>query len=316
MTVQNQYVMTTFLTVWLMITSQLFATPQNSQQPSTHCQAVLEFLNSQPNLNWIKADYSLIAARGEIRPADFDNTMALRELPSYLRDQINHTNKNGLWQHKVTTLTGLRNWAERKIKKRITNLARAPEGLRQLDLWMHDKNGKEAGFAIRQFLKPDVGYFGVGHGMAGGDVHAIYPFTIQGKPVVVVEIQVEPIITLFSKLPAVKKSRFIFYKTCSGGLPGEKSEANAIQLARESGVPVIAPMGVLVNNCTGFDDAPPQWRTWVEEEETEKLLHRDESFRVFLPDGTSKRLTFDKMKSLLFKKEFHSNISYSDEQDQ
>ena len=280
--------------------------------PKRYCQSVIEALGEPPNLGWIRAGLRLGAASKKIKPEDMDITQAVTQLPTELREKLKKTDDEGYLEDKMNTLRSLRNWADREIKERVLNLRGAPQNFRQFDLWIHDKNGSEGGFAIRQSLKPDVGYFGVGHGNAGGEVHVLYPFTVKSEPVVEVQIDVDKVIEIYSKLPGVRSSRFIFYKTCSGGLPRENSEADAVRLAKATGVPVVAPMGVLVNSGNIVEGKKRQWETSVEEEETEKRLPKNKAFRVFYPDGTSKAISFKKMKELIIRDEFHSKVVYTE----
>lgn len=278
----------------------------------SRCLSIIQALGEKPDLRWIRTGFRVRAIREKIRPEEIDLTQAMGQLPKMLRESLTEADAEGFLAKKTDKLEQLRKWADRKIKDRILNLTRAPQGLRQFDLWMHDKNGNEGGFAIRQLLKPDVGYFGVGHGNAGGQVHLIYPFTVWRKPIIEVQIDVDKMIEIYSKLPGVRSSRFIFYKTCSGGLASQDGEPDAVRLARASGVPVIAPMGVLFNSGNIIEGKKRHWETSVETEETEKLLPKNKAFRIFMPDGTSKELSFEKMKELIIRDEFLSRVTYTE----
>lgn len=277
------------------------------------CLPLIQALGENPDLRWIRSGLRVRAMREKIKPEEIDLTQAVGQLPKMLRESLAESDAEGYLVDKTDKLRQLRNWADREIKERVLNLTRAPEGLRQFDLWVHDKNGSEGGFAIRQLLKPDVGYFGVGHGNAGGEVHVIYPFTVKGEPIIEVQIDVDKMIETYSKLPGVRSSRFIFYKTCSGGLRSEEGEPDAVRLAKASGVPVIAPMGVLVNSGNVIEGKKRQWETSVETEETEKRLPKNKAFRIFMPDGTSKSLSFKKLKELIIRDEFHSRVIYTED---
>lgn len=298
------------LTVMLLVVGIGFAEEGSPQPFRRLCQPIIEFLGSETDITWVRAGLRVNMARGRIKAQELDQTQAVAQLPKEIREKLHDVDEEGNLKDGVNTLRQLRNWAEREIKKRVFNLRRAPEGLRQFDLWVHDKNGSEGGFAIRQLLKPDVGYFGVGHGNAGGDIHVIYPFTVDEKPIVEVQIQVDKVIELYSKLPGVRNSRFIFYKTCSGGLSTKEGEADAVRLARATGVPVIAPMGVLVNRGDKIEGKKRHWATSVEDENSEKTLPQGKAFRIFMPDGSSKAVSFSRLKKLIIKDEFLSRVTY------
>lgn len=298
------------LTVTLLIAGIGFAEEGGAHPYGRLCKPIIEFLGSDSDIPWVRAGLRVNLARGKIKAQELDKTQAVEQLPKELREKLHDVDEEGNLKEGVNTLRQLRNWAEREIKKRVFNLRRAPEGLRQFDLWVHDKNGSEGGFAIRQLLKPDVGYFGVGHGNAGGDIHVIYPFTVDEKPIVEVQIQVDKVIELYSKLPGVRKSRFIFYKTCSGGLSTNEGEADAVRLARATGVPVIAPMGVLVNRGDIIDGKKRHWTTSVEDEKSEKTLPPGKAFRIVMPDGSSKAISFKRLKELIIRDEFLSRVTY------
>ena len=285
----------------------------NDLSPSSRrCLSVFEFLQREKDLSWVTSYFKATAVRKKLRPSDIDDTSMVRMLPPELKEKLTTPNQDGFVKLDRKTLIALKNFSEKVIRQRLLNLQRAPDGLRQWDLWVHDKNGKEGSFAIRQLLKPDVGFFGVGHGRAGGNHHVVYPITIQDEALIRVEMDVDKIIELYSKLPGVKSSKVIFYKTCSGGLTDEHGEADAVRLARATGVPVIAPMGILFNRGELIGQSQRQWLTGVKDEHTRVLVPEEKAFRIFNPDGKSKPITFQQLKDLIIRQDQHSRVIYGD----
>ncbi|NBT59266.1 hypothetical protein EBT16_10835 [bacterium] len=194
------------LTFILLLVSTLKAYP-------VECGPVLEWLSKDNGLEWVKASVRPEILLRKWRPENFDSTQVFQTLPSKLKAKLQAVDQNGFLKIDRLSREALEAHCEKVIRQRLLNLKRAPEDLRQLDLWMHDMNGKEAGFAIRQALRPEVGFFGVGHGEPGGDRHELYPITLNGVPLVRVRMDVEKIIDLYSKLPGVRSSKVLFYKT-------------------------------------------------------------------------------------------------------
>jgi hypothetical protein len=289
-----------------------FASPRRKVSSKVACRQVLDRISPDKDLSWVKAQFSALPENRFFKAQDLDETPSFRRLPEDLKKKLTTPDKNGMITVDKALRKGLEDWTAKMVRERISNLEKAPQGLRQLDLWVHDKNGPDGSFAIRQLIKPEIGFFGVGHGKEGGDLHAIYPLTVNHKPILKVEMDVDKIIETYAKLPGVKNSKYIFYKTCSGGLSGLTSESDAARLARGTGVPVIAPMGILYNEGKVITEGKGQreWETHVSTEPGQPALPKNKAYKIFTPDGKQQSLTFKKMVDLIIRADLKSRVSY------
>ena len=300
------------LTGAFLVPAPAFGTPGSQGNSNESCRDVLKKVSAEVDLSWVRAQFSATQENRYFKVADLDETPSFRRLPEDLKKKLTTPDENGMVTVDRDLRKGLEEWAGKMVRDRIAHLVKAPEGLRQLDLWVHDKNGPDGSFAIRQLIKPDIGFFGVGHGRAGGDEHAIYPLTVNHKPILKVEMDVDKIIEVYAKLPGVKSSKYIFYKTCSGGLSGFIAESDAARLARATGVPVIAPMGVLYNEGKIVTEGKGQreWETYVSTEPGQPALPKNKAYKIFTPDGKQQSLAFKKMVDLIIRDDLKSRVSY------
>ncbi|MFM8312700.1 MAG: hypothetical protein ACKOA8_00270 [Deltaproteobacteria bacterium] len=292
---------------WLLLLSTLIENSgsANSKNPK-ECETLFK------KLNWVRARYVGDKEEKKSSPEPIKQNKAFRMIPEDLRESlISISDNTGQGSPSTEVQMRLEAWAYRLIEKRIDNLKKATPNFRQLDFWMYDKNGPEAGFAIRRYLKPEVGFFGVGHGKAGGDFHSLYPVIAGNHSLLQIQLSVNSIIDAYAALPGVKKSSYIFYKTCSGGLGSEDSTADAERLAKATGVPVIAPMGILSNSTKVDSSKHVIWSSGVLISKKPRIYtDKDSAYRIFTPDGKSEPITFQKMKELLFRPEAHPFIQY------
>lgn len=301
-----------FLTGAILLSGNSFGAPSRRKLSKGRCQDALEKVAPEKDLSWVKAQFSLKPENRYFKAQDLDETPSFRILPSEIKKKLTTADKDGMVTVDKELRKEIEEWASKMVRDRLSNLEKAPEGFRQLDLWVHDKNGPDGSFAIRQLIKPDIGFFGVGHGAPGGDHHAIYPLTVNHNPILKVEMDVDKIIDVYAKLPGVRSSKYIFYKTCSGGVSGMISEADAVRLARATGVPVIAPMGVLYNEGRIITKGKGQreWESHVSKELGEPALPKNKAYKIFTPDGKQKSLTFKKMIDLIIRDDLKSRVSY------
>jgi len=98
--------------------------------------------------------------------------------------------------------------------------------------------------------------------------------------------------------PAAKKAKVAFYATCHAGVEGVKEGeieiAAASDFSRRSGLPVVAPMGALIQLVTTKEPSVLVYTSVSvpQPDGSSKILHEDKAFRLFHPDGSSQEISF------------------------
>lgn len=158
---------------------------------------------------------------------------------------------------------------------------------------------------IGLWARPDILYFAPGHGSPGArhSVAASPTILIESRDRVEeaglrLELFMPGIWEMVANTPAAERAKAVFYATCNAGLGdvrnGEAFQSAASLFARRIQRPVVAPMGALTQLVTTKEPSVLVYTSVnrMTGSGVPTILHEDNAFSLFLPDGTSEPISF------------------------
>lgn len=217
-------------------------------------------------------------------------------------------------------LAKLEAWARERAGKFLARWLQTNDGrfLSVMMAFSGESDFRKEEAALLRTVGPDVAVFAPGHGSPGGEEFSAQVFLTSGTPIVrenhfQFKISGDDLIKAYAASKGVKQSKVILFSSCNAGLPKEATEQSAEvspaaqRLAKESGVPVIAPMANLAINLV-----EGKLRVFVIDPDTNRRLPADKAFQKFFPDGRPPEpITFEQAKKELIRPEAAATFNYA-----